>query len=285
MYFFYFDESGTRDPSLGTPEKPKDHLYVLLAVGMFEQKWRPFERAITLLKLELADHARRTGRGGPFDLAECEVKSTWVRIPEVRKRQSPFLSALSDQDLNRLVKCYFAQLKERRMVIMAAVIDKRYLRDFVDQEILHKKAYEFLLERIENYMAMFHPKHNALIVMDDTSKQLNQAVAMKHAWFQRSGNQNTKFRHIVEYPFFTRSELSNGIQLADLLAYNVHRAFRSKMFDYPFFVEMFPYFYRREHGTLLNGLKVWPEESPLFEAAKTAWRQHCENENLGLDVT
>ena len=36
MYFFYFDESGSRDPSAGTVEKPKDHLYVLLAVGMYE---------------------------------------------------------------------------------------------------------------------------------------------------------------------------------------------------------------------------------------------------------
>ena len=34
MYFFYFDESGSRDPSIGTVAKPKDHLYVLLAVGM-----------------------------------------------------------------------------------------------------------------------------------------------------------------------------------------------------------------------------------------------------------
>jgi len=44
MYFFNFDESGSRDPSVGTPDKPKDHLYVLLAVGLFERQWQPFER-------------------------------------------------------------------------------------------------------------------------------------------------------------------------------------------------------------------------------------------------
>jgi hypothetical protein len=74
MYFFYFDESGSRDPSVGTAEKPKDHLYVLLAVGMFERKWRPFERAISNVKLELADYLRRNGKGA-FDLAACEIKS------------------------------------------------------------------------------------------------------------------------------------------------------------------------------------------------------------------
>lgn len=74
------------------------------------------------------------------------------------------------------------------------------------------KAYEFLLERIQHYMREYHPKHRALIVMDDTSRQLNRAVAMKHASFQRVGNRNVKFPAVVEYPFFTRSELSNGVQ-------------------------------------------------------------------------
>jgi len=120
-----------------------------------------------------------------------------------------------------LVSCFLGQLAKRPAVLMAAVIDKRHLLEHVDHEILHKKAYEFPLERIEHFMAEFHPKHNALIVMDDTSRQLNRAVAMKHAWFQRRGTEHVTFRHIVEYPFFTRSELSNGVQLADLIAYSV----------------------------------------------------------------
>ena len=94
---------------------------------------------------------------------------------------------------------------------------------------------------------------------------------MKHAWFQRRGNQNVTFRHIVEYPFFTRSELSNGVQLADLLAYNVYRAFKTEDFTYPYFEMLLPSFYRRQ-GQVLDGLKVWPEGSPLIERARKAWR-------------
>ncbi len=127
MYFFYFDESGSRDPSLGTAAKPKDHLYVLLAVGM------------------------------------------------------------------------------------------------------------------------------------------------KHARFQRAGNRNMEFPAIVEYPFFTRSELSNGVQLADLLAYSVYRAFRHEDFGYPYFERVLCNFYRRPDGAALDGLKVWPEASPLVRAATDAW--------------
>ena len=70
MYFFYFDESGSRDPSVGTPDRPKDHLYVLLAVGMYERQWRPFDLAISRVKLELADCLAREGKG-KYDLADC----------------------------------------------------------------------------------------------------------------------------------------------------------------------------------------------------------------------
>ena len=282
MYFFYFDESGSRDPSVGTPEHPKDHLYVLLTVGMFERQWFTFDREIALLKLELADHLRRLNKGG-FELADCEVKSNWVRNAKERARRSPFLNALAPSDIERLMRCFFTQVEERRAVVMAAVIDKRYLHDHMDHELLHKKAYEFLLERIEHYMAEYHPKHNALVVMDDTSKELNRALAMKHAYFQRAGNQNMAFRHIVEYPFFSRSELSNGVQLADLLAYSVFRAFRENDFGYEYFERLLPSLYRRQMGTILDGLKVWPEASPLLEGARTAWQAFKNKSVSGLE--
>lgn len=266
MYFFYFDESGSRDPSIGTKAHPKDFLYVLLAVGMWEGQWRPFDTDLSLLKLELAHFLRRDGKGS-FELSDCEVKSTWARIPSEREKRSRFLDGLTPKDLERLTEAYYEQVTKRKTVIMAAVIDKRHLYEHVTHEILHKTAYEFLLERIQHYMREYHSKHRALIVMDDTSKELNRAVAMKHASFQRAGNRNMKFPSVVEYPFFTRSELSNGVQLADLLAYNVYRAFKYEDFDYPYFKRLLPNFCRRREGKELAGMKVWPNNSPLVGAA------------------
>lgn len=196
------------------------------------------------------------------------------RAPAEREKRSGFLHELHPDDLTRLTDAYFQQVSERNTVILASVIDKRLLRDHVTHETLHMKAYEFLLERIQHYMREYHPKHRALIVMDDTGKQLNSAVAMKHAWFQRAGNRNMVFPAIVEYPFFTRSELSNGVQLADLLAYSVYRAFKREDFGYPYFERLLPSFYRRREGAALDGLKVWPEGSPLVEAARSAWEAH-----------
>lgn len=272
MYFFYFDESGSRDPSVGTLDNPRDHLYVLLAVGLYEREWKPFEQAISGQKLELLRTIRQNGLG-ELNLADCEIKSNWLRNAKERAKQSPFLNALEETQREQLVASFFSQIEARNAVVLAAVIDKRYLHDHVTHEILHKKAYEFVLERIQHFMREYHPKHQALIVMDDTSKQLNQAIALKHSYFQREGNQNLRFDQIVEYPFFTRSELSNGVQLADLLAYNVYRAFKSEDLTYPYFRMLLPAFYRRKGAdTAHDGLKIWPKESPLVRLARELWQ-------------
>ena len=96
---------------------------------------------------------------------------------------------------------------------------------------------------------------------------------MKHAFFQREGNQHLQFRHIVEYPLFTDSALSNGIQLADLCGYNVYRAFRNMEFDYVYFARNLDFFYNSEHThtSNLDGLKVWPNESELIEFGRQGW--------------
>ena len=261
MYFFYFDESGSRDPSVGTAEKPKDHLYVLLTVGMYERKWRSFDQAITKIKLDLIRRLRRDGLGR-FDLADCEIKSNWVRNNFERNKSSEFLHSLGRDSIREITNTYYEQITRCNMVIIAIVIDKRYLHDHVTHETLHKKAYEFALERIQMYMHTCHPKHLAMIVMDDTSKQLNRAVAMKHAFFLRVGNQNMEFPAIVEYPFFARSELSNGIQLADLVAYNIYRAFKTEDPTYSHFRTLLGNIYRGQ-DQILHGIKVWPENSPL----------------------
>jgi hypothetical protein len=274
MYFFYIDESGSRDPQITGTRKDgstftKDHLYVLTAVGLYERRWHHFERAIANLKLELIGDIRRVHHV-TLNLSHCEVKSTWLRIPKERDASSQFLRLLSDTQRMRIVGTYYQQIQDQNIILFSVVVDKRRLRDHVTPELLHKKAYELLLERIEHYLAEFHPNHQGLIVIDDTQRQLNRAVAMKHAFFQREGNANLRFHHIVEYPFFTESTLSNGIQLADLCGYNVYRAFRNLDFSYSFFEALIPAIYSSNQTLLskLDGLKVFPDDSELIDFAR-----------------
>lgn len=158
----------------------------------------------------------------------------------------------------------------------AVVIDKRYLRDFMDQEKLHRKAYELLIERVEWFMRNEHRRHRALMVVDDTSRQMNVSLAMKHSYFQREGTSSgARIGHIVELPMFVASELSNGVQLADLCAYNVYRAFNDEDLSYEFFERIQGSLYRAagRPGPQVEGLKVFPDESPLVALADQ-WCRH-----------
>jgi hypothetical protein len=68
-------------------------------------------------------------------------------------------------------------------------------------------------------------------------------------------------------PLFVRSELSNGVQLADLLAYNVYRCFRYEDASYPFFQRILPHVWASKFtpAHLLEGIAVFPAESPLVQ--------------------
>lgn len=279
MYFFYIDDSGSRDPSLQSVRAdgtivPKEHLYVLTAVGLYEQSWRPMEEELTDFKLRLRN-SLLTSVGLKTDIMDCEVKSTLLRHAKERERRSPFLHALTEDQRAGLVEMYYSQLAKHRAHLISVVIDKRHLQPETSAHWLHLKAYEILLERIELLLAERYRKHKGLIVMDDSERDLNRAVAMKHAHLLHRGGQRIYFNHIAEYPFFTESSLSHGIQLADLCAYNVYRAFRNEDFAYPFFVRLLKHFYNSANTPpeKLDGLKVFPAQSPLVDWAVEAHRQ------------
>jgi hypothetical protein len=282
MYFFYIDDSGNRDPGLKL-ERPdgsifvKDHVYVLTAVGVYEGNWRAMEEELTDYKLGL----RRTlqvSSGLVTDIMDCEVKSTWLRNPAERAHRSPFLNGLNDDQRTRLSEMYYSQLKKHRMHIISVVIDKRYLKEDASSFSLHLKAYEILLERIELLLCEKYPKHKGLVIIDDSDRNLNRALAMQHARLLQRGGRRIYFNHIAEYPFFTESSLSHGVQLADLCAYNVYRCFKASDFSYSFFQRLLPYYYnsRNTAPNKLDGLKVFPDDSPLVLWATDACAKHLE---------
>jgi len=283
MYFFYIDDSGNRDPDvkLIRPDGSifvKDHVYVLTAVGLYEGAWKQVEEEITDYKLQLRQ-ALRSQQGIVTDIMDCEVKSTLLRNAKERAARSPFLHALSDDQRTSLAELYYSQLAKHRMHLLSVVIDKRHLHPDTSSHFLHLKAYEILLERIERLLGERYRKHKAIVVMDDSSRDLNRAVAMKHAQLLHRGGQRILFDHIGEYPFFTESSLSHGVQLADLCAYNVYRAFRNEDFSYPYFARLLPHYYnsRNTPANKLDGLKVFPDDSPLVAWARVAYTTTIQN--------
>ncbi len=271
MYLFYVDETGNLDPETeklnedGTVTQ-KDWLYVITAFGLFEHKWRNFYAPIIRKKRELIDLVARRGRSR-LELAQCEIKSNWIRIPAERKRH-PFLSLLTDVEINSLVAVYYQQLSSIPMSLFSVVIDKRHLEAYMDRNKLHRKAWELLCERIQSYMAECHKKHKAVIITDDVGKNANISLAMKHSYFLESGTSSgLRMKNIIEMPLFVSSELSEGVQFADLCSYSIYHAIRYDKKDYSFFTPLLPLIYNscNTAANKKDGLKVFPEGSPVIE--------------------
>lgn len=272
MFFFYVDESGTLDPDCNPLIKPngssitKEHIYVLTAISLFDHKWHGFEKTINRKKRELIDLIlHRTGLR--LELADCEVKSTWVRMPKERAKHQ-FLSNLRDNELTDLCALFYQQLEYHHMQIFCVVIDKRHLADHMDQAKIHRKAWELLLERIEEFMRLHNPSHQALLICDDISIQANRSLAMKHAYLLENGTKHDLWlTHVCEMPHFVRSELCNGVQLADLVGYNFYRAFRYETDSYPFLLKVLKNLWAPTANAADDpkGLYVFPGESPLRE--------------------
>ncbi|MDR1191591.1 MAG: DUF3800 domain-containing protein [Verrucomicrobiales bacterium] len=269
MYFFYFDETGTRDV---TPREG-NHLYVLTAVSLYEKHWNAFDQELTDFKRELAGKIAAE-RHITLQPADCEIKSHSLRrsLTEGKNGYNKFVHHLAEHQKAAIAKLYYSQLNKHRMRVFATIIDKRKLRSGTDGETMHRIAYEYALERITRYLREYQPKHNGVIVMDNTQTKLNRLIAAKHAELQRHGNANLVFNRIIEYPFFTDSKLSNGIQLADLCGYNIFRAFRNLDFGYQPFHDIIPNLHsaRQSAEHKLDGLKIWPEDSPFI----AAWNLH-----------
>lgn len=266
MYFFYVDESGDR--GITSP----DPIYVLAAIGLYENRWYKFYRHITNIKRSLMVKLHKN-KGVELQLADCEIKSRWIRDPRERAKH-PFLQHLTGAEIERLVVNYYAQIDYHFMTMIAIVIDKSKIDPYYEFNAskLHRKAWELLCERIENFMIECHGKHNAVILCDDMSKNENISLAMKHSYLKETNTSSgLELRHIIEMPLFVRSELSEGVQLVDLCAYNFQRAFRDKNMEYAYFKMMIPHLYKSQmtQSEKIDGLKIFPDSSELVNLAKT----------------
>lgn len=274
MYFFYTKETGTSDPEViankrgkSSSENSKDHLFVLTAMGMHEFHWKTFEIEISKMKFQQMSSLYKN-KGISFKLADCEVKSTWMRIPQERAKKSPYLDALSVDARTELAEAYYKEFERERMTLFSVVIDKRKLKGRLMQQALLQQAYTALLDLLEAYMAEYNDKHQGMVVMEDGARMLHEAAIEQQTHYKTRIQFFQNYKHIVEYPMVVDNRVSSALQLVDLCGYNVYRAFREEDFEYDFFMRILPYYYNSAQGTptTLDGLKVLPEDSDLKNA-------------------
>lgn len=90
-----------------------------------------------------------------------------------------------------------------------------------------RKDYAYLFERFFYFLEDVSPLTSGIVVFDELEKSRSHLlVEQMDRYFKRTVKGKQMSGHIIPEPFFVHSDLTTGIQLADLTAYTVSWGFR-----------------------------------------------------------
>jgi hypothetical protein len=91
-----------------------------------------------------------------------------------------------------------------------------------------RKDYAYLFERFFYFLEDSPSREQGIIVFDELEKSRSHIlVDQAHAYFRDSATGRHRASLIIPEPFFVHSELTTGIQIADLVAYVISWGFRT----------------------------------------------------------
>jgi len=83
-----------------------------------------------------------------------------------------------------------------------------------------RKDYSYLFQRMYYFLEQHNPTERGLLVMDEMDHtEAHRLMGQMSAYFQRTAFGRARCRRIVPQPFFVHSDLTTGVQIADLVAY------------------------------------------------------------------
>ncbi len=183
-----------------------------------------------------------------------EVKSNWIRFPQERKKHK-YLADLSIEELKQLSFGLMDIIVNNRCTLISTVVNKdSLLRHYgLNKPEPNIFAIQYLLERISLFMDYNHPNEQAIVIMDKCSDSIEKILNRTHTLQVEEGYSWKGIKNIIENIMFVDSQYNNFIQLTDLCAYNVNRAFKDDNPNYPFFKMLLPKFaYNKKTGSLNN---------------------------------
>ena len=111
-----------------------------------------------------------------------------------------------------------------RCPAFASIIDKDATG--TDSEGL-RKDYAYLFERFFYYLEDMGGYEQGVVVFDELEKsQSHVLIDQAHRYFRDTAVGKMRAQQIIPEPFFVHSDLTTGVQIADLVAYTVSWGFR-----------------------------------------------------------
>ena len=105
-----------------------------------------------------------------------------------------------------------------------------------------RKDYGYLFERFFYFLEDLPDQPQGIIVFDELEKSKSHIlIEQTHRYFKETAIGRHRASQIVPEPFFVHSDLTTGVQIADLVAYCMSWCFRIAGMTEPRRVELLPY--------------------------------------------
>lgn len=199
----FIDESGQPRPTDPSP------FAVLAAIALKSEHSRDFSREIFNLKKGFK------GIENPYD---WEIKGNkLIGSKYITPRTREFIEEL------------FALCRECEVVAFASIMErpKDTTLDIGIDPHIHT-LYKFLMRRVNKFVLENFPERRAVFLFDSQDDRSNKRLAIRFTDFLYKTKKGWEFKNILDTPFFVNSEMTPGIQIADLFAYIINKRFQQK---------------------------------------------------------
>jgi hypothetical protein len=237
----YIDESGTPHGHHIPVESSETPIFTLSAIAFPLAGWRERDRGYLSLKRRFFEKEMGASTKRP---EEFEVKGNEICSP--RNKNSARRHAFNREVLHFISenagKGFGVTFIKSTSLPMPAMS-------------MYTKALQILVERVSQFVKE-HPSYdNAILICDSRlggPKGLDISVARSHMSFIFGNASGRQFINILEAPMFVNSQLSVGIQLADIFSSNL-------------FTNHYHYYVRQLTGALdyAHMRQYWPEIDAL----------------------
>lgn len=237
-YFFFIDESGTdRQDSLyevlcGVAIKDSDLWNIITQLKGFEEKllgtrYSGSEREIKGKKFLKKKVFKQANFFEPIpEIERTQLAKECIQNGSVATRKH--MAALSQAKL-AYVRKLLELCAQYRVKIFASVSSETTRVTDDETDGLLRRDYVYAFERIYYYLEDRKNDEQGIIVFDELEKsQSHVLVSQLENYFKKTSKGRQRSGLVIPEPFFVHSDLTTGIQIADLIAYIISWGLRLK---------------------------------------------------------
>lgn len=218
MYIMYVDDSGTSNL------KDQSLYYVISGIIIDETKIRDLKKQVHEYKL---------------DNFKGEYIDAEIHVHDIAGNSGDF-TKISREEKMKLLNNLYSMIPTLPITTVSVVINKPLLQTRCPTWNIFTTAWIYLAERFDNFVKEAESCKEGMFRVDESTKEQESDVEFIVKDLQRNGSKYASMKYITKEPTFLNSLSSEGIQVADAIAYCTSKRLRRHPLFVPHWEKIIP---------------------------------------------